>query len=120
MSCQEAEMKISCESAAQMCQVGNMADIAMQGSIKKMFIEYYAHSCPRHDVWMQILDLALLAIQLAESLESDQRLISRALEDARCSSADKVNITFLDFLLFWPDADLTGTLCANDDAGTFD
>jgi hypothetical protein len=44
VSCQEAEMNISCESAAQMCQVGKMADIAMQRSIKKMFIEYYART----------------------------------------------------------------------------
>jgi hypothetical protein len=69
---------------------------------------------------LRALDLALLAIQLAESLESDQGLVSRALKDTRCSSADKVNISFLDFLFFWPNADLARALCANDDAGTLD
>ena len=73
-----------------------------------------------HDLSMQNLDLALLAVQLAEGLESDQWLISRALKHACRSSANEEDISFLEFLLFGSDADLAGTFCANDDAGAFD
>lgn len=71
-----------------------------------MFIEHYAHSFPHHDAEFQILDLALLAIQLAESLESDQRLVSRALKNTLCSSANEKDISLLEFLLFGTDANL--------------
>lgn len=60
-----------------------------------------------HDLSMQNLDLALLAIQLAESLESDQRLVSRALKHACRSGANEEDISFLEFLLFGSDADLS-------------
>lgn len=76
-------------------------------------VEYYAQN-------VENLDLALLAIQLAESLESDQRLISDAFKHALRGGADEVYVSFLDLLLFGTNTDLAGSLCADDDAGAVD